>query len=370
MRKIYKNALFLLVLVLGITTTVSAQYTTKKVRSKHQAYTDSLKSMEYNYVFPILGQGAYSEGFDIPYPMGIMANYFYTEMDILINNFQLGYQNAYKPENSFDMRPLIDENGEEILRFGENNNKSYSLNVRPDIWIFPFLDLYGIFGYGHSDTRVVIEGLGSYKLPQPLVSQVAQDIRTAGVGVLVAGGIGPVWLSGDFNFTWNKPALLDKPTRVNVMGIRMGHTFVFPNRPHSNIAIWVGGMRVKMQSETIGAIPLQDAFGQEFWDKKDETVNEYWDWYNNEATEIQKKIADRTLSPIVDAIDKRQGESIVQYGMDKQASQLWTMLLGAQYQLNKHWQLRFETGFLGTRKSYLVSLNYRFLGFKKPSKSH
>ena len=370
MMKNYKITLVLLAIILGFATTLNAQYANKKVRSKHQQYTDSLKSMEYNYVFPIMGQGAYSEGFDIPYPMGIMANYFYTEMEILINNFQLGFQNAHKPENSFDLRPLVDENGNELLHFGVSTNKSYSLNVRPDIWLFPFLDVYGIFGYGHSDTRVVIDGLADYKFPEPLVSEVTQNIRTTGVGVLIAGGIGPVWLSGDFNFTWNKPELLDKATMVSVMGLRMGHTFVFPNRPHSNIAVWVGGMRVKMQSETIGAIPLRDAFGQEFWDNKDANVQEYWDWYNNEATEIQKKIADKTLSPIVDAIDNRNGESIVEYGMDKQVSQMWTMLLGAQYQLNKNWQLRFEAGFIGSRKSFLASLNYRFQGFKKPSKNH
>ncbi len=41
------------------------------------------------------------------------------------------------------------------------------------------------------------------------------------------------------------------------------------------------------------------------------------------------------------------------------------MLVGTQYQLNKHWQLRAEGGVVGDRKSLLLSLNYRFLGFKK-----
>ena len=115
-----------------------SQYTTKRVRSKYQQYTDSLKNVEYNYVFPILGQGAYKEGFDIPYPIGFMLNYFWADQGILIQNLQLGYQNAYNEGNSFDLRPIVDENGEEILKFGENRNVSYSLNVRPDLWLFPF----------------------------------------------------------------------------------------------------------------------------------------------------------------------------------------------------------------------------------------
>jgi len=344
--------------------TVSAQYTNKKVRSKHQAYTDSLKAVEYDYVFPVLGQGAYSEGFDIPYPMGIMANYFWADQGILINNFELGFQSAYGGP-SFDLRPLVDENGQEIIGFGDNRNVSYSMNVRPDVWIFPFLNVYGIFGYGTSTTTVVIDRLGNSMLADPIVSKVEQGIRTAGIGVMVAGGVGPVWISTDFNFTWNKPDLLDKATRANVMGLRIGHTFVFKQKPYRNIAIWVGAMRIKMQSETTGEIKLMDAFGQDFYDKKDERVAEYWNWYNNEATPIQQKIADKTLSPMIDEFDKREGESIVQYGMDKQVTQMWNGLIGAQFQINKRWQIRSEMGLIGDRKSYLFSVNYRFLGFHK-----
>ncbi len=57
----------------------NAQYTSKKVRSKHQVYTDSLKNVEYKYTFPILGQGAYKKGFDIPYPAGIMGNFMWMD---------------------------------------------------------------------------------------------------------------------------------------------------------------------------------------------------------------------------------------------------------------------------------------------------
>jgi len=38
-----------------------------------------------------------------------------------------------------------------------------------------------------------------------------------------------------------------------------------------------------------------------------------------------------------------------------------------QYQINKTWQFRAEGG-LGNRKSILLSLNYRFMGFKKNKK--
>ncbi len=160
MKTIYKFSVLLAAIFLMSALQSQAQYTSKKVRKKHQSYEDSLKQVKYNYVFPFLGQGAYSKGFDIPYPIGFMANFFWADQGILIDNLQLGFQNAYKPEKSFDMKPIVDENGDEILGFGENRNTSYSINVRPDIWIFPFLNVYSIFGFGNSHTEVNTNQLG------------------------------------------------------------------------------------------------------------------------------------------------------------------------------------------------------------------
>ncbi len=106
-------------------------------------------------------------------------------------------------------------------------------------------------------------------------SVVDQGIRTMGIGVMGAAGIGPVWLSVDANFTWNKPELLDKATRVNILGIRMGHTFVFKNKPERNIGIWMGGMRLAMATETNGAIAMIDALPPETWEKADEIVQRH-----------------------------------------------------------------------------------------------
>ncbi len=363
MKKITKVSI-LIGIVLFLSHSTFAQYTSKRVSKKYQSYQDSLKNIEYNYILPILGQGSYKKGFDIPYPVGIMGNFFWTNQAILVSNLQLGYKG---PNNEFELQPVVDENGEELLGFGDNFNEAYTVNVRPDFWIFPFLNVYGIFGYGKSHTEVNINRLGSN--PFDMTSVVDQGISTAGFGILVAGGVGPVWISGDFNFTWNKPEITSNATRVNVMGLRMGHTFVFKKRPYRNIALWIGAMGVKMQSETYGSLKMNEALPQEVWDRKDQIVSDYYDWYDNDATPGQKLIADKVLTPIIENLDNRNGESIVEYGIDKQMKDTWNMLLGAQFQLNKHWMLRSEFGFLGSRTSYLVSLNYRLLGIKKKSKN-
>jgi hypothetical protein len=324
----------------------NAQYMSTTVRSKHEMYKDSLKNVEYKYIFPILGQKSYEKGFDIPYPAGIMGNFFWSEQGILIENFELGIKT-----DGVDI-PLTPV---DFLKFGNSDNRAISYNVRPDLWVLPFLNVYGIFGTGSSNTAVRFS-LGD----QEFESIVDQGLSTAGVGILAAGGLGPVWFSVDANWTWNKPELLDEATKVNVLGIRIGHTFVFKNKPQSNIALWVGGMRVKMNSKTAGEIRLGDAIpGLE--DKADEIYNNYWDWYNNDATVPQKIIADKVLTPIVERIGEADGDAIIRYGMDKQVKEMWNGLLGMQYQINKRWMIRSEAGLIGDRKSFLLSVNYRFL---------
>lgn len=346
--RVFKRIFIVLFCISFFHSSLNGQYANKKVRSVHEAYTDSLKNVEYNYVFPILGQGAYKKGFDIPYPAGIMANYMWMRQNILLENFQLGI----KTDNE-DI-PLTDV---DFIEFGENINTSYTVNVRPDLWIFPFLNVYGIFGYGSSTTEV------NLTYPIELNSVVEQKISTAGVGLMSAFGIGPIWLSVDANFTWNKPELLDKAVNVNVLGLRAGHTFTFKNKPYRNIAVWMGGMRVGMSSSTVGAITLIDALPPEAWERRDEIVNDYLDWYNslNPIGDAGKIIvADNVLTPIVERLDAADGSTVIRYGMDKRVQDIWNGVIGVQFQLNKSFMFRSEAGIIGNRKSILVSANYRF----------
>jgi hypothetical protein len=202
--------------------------------------------------------------------------------------------------------------------------------------------------------------------PVKLNSIVEQDISTSGFGVMTGFGAGPVWVSVDANWTWNKPELLDKAVNVNVLGLRFGHTFRNERHPERNFAIWAGGMRASMGSETVGAVSLGDAIPQDVWDRRDQIVAEYYSWYDGlnpnlpgDAVKIQ--VADEVLTPIVERLDAADGSAVVKYGMEKQVKERWNGVVGAQYQFNKHWMLRTEAGLFGNRKSYMLSLNYRFL---------
>lgn len=336
--------LLLILSLFFLSYSASAQFATRRVSKKEQAYTDSLKQVKYDYLLPILGQKTYGAGFDIPYPVGIMGNYMWMKQGLLFDNMQLGLST----EGGLDI-PLTPV---DFIQFGDNSNTSYTVNVRPDFWLFPFLNLYGIFGTGRSKTTVNLTA------PIPLKSVVDQKVSTAGVGVMGAFGIGPLWVSMDGNWTWNKPELLDKAVNVSVFGVRVGHTFVFDQHPERNFALWAGGMRVRMASNTAGQIRLGDAIPVEDMNAKGQEINDYWDTLTpaeklDPANIVVKAIGDRLLVS--------EGNAIIKYGMDKQVLQEWNGIVGAQFQYNKRWMLRTEWGVIGDRKSVLASLNYRFL---------
>ncbi|OUR94330.1 hypothetical protein A9Q87_01400 [Flavobacteriales bacterium 34_180_T64] len=325
---------------------VNAQYASTKIKDRHQAYTDSLKQVKYDNIFPIWGQKAYEKGFDIPYPTGVMVNYVYVKQGLIIDNIRLGIQT-----DNLDI-PLSEVN---FIEFGNNYTTANTVMVRPDIWIFPFLNVYGLFGRGKSTTEV------NLKFPIELKSIVEQDVNTTGVGVTVAGGLGPVWLALDGNITWNKPELLDDAVKVKTFGIRLGHNFVNKAKPYRNFGFWAGAMSISLGSNTVGELKLNEALPPETWERADQIVSTYNDWYDNTATIPQKLAADQTLGPLVEAIDAADGEAIIRYGLDKRTKQKWNGIIGAQYQPNKNWMFRTEAGVIGDRKMFLLSVNYRIL---------
>lgn len=341
--------LLVVLFICGSYTTISAQYSSIDVGKKQKTYRDSLKNTKYDYMFPILGQKAYEKGFDIPYPAGIMANYIWIKQNIIIDNMQLGFNG----ENiDIPLTPI------DFIEFGENVSTVNSYNFRPDLWVFPFLNVYGLFGGGTSRTEVNLVA------PIKLQSIVEQNVSTKGVGIMGAGGVGKYWFSVDGNWTWSKPELLDESVKVSVLGLRWGRSFNFKNNPESNLAFWIGMMRTELDTKTSGQLKLNEALPPEFWDRKDEAVADYEAWKVENYDDLnfaQKKAVDEVLDPIISAIDSRNGEAIVKYGMDKQVEQLWNGVVGAQYQFNKKWQFRTEAGLIGNRKSFMLSLNYRFL---------
>ncbi|WP_297097586.1 hypothetical protein [uncultured Draconibacterium sp.] len=329
-----RSVLILLLIWAGLAQTSYGQYSQLQKR-------DSV-AVSYPYKFPILGSKAYERGFNIPYPAGGMLNYFVAKQDVEIPEIAIGFNNS-------EMLDLT-----ELLEFGTVNAQATSVNVRPDLWVFPFFNVYGIFGKAWAQTEVEL----TYPITLKAVSKL--EGTSLGFGVTGAGGLGKYFFVVDGNWIWTSMSNFEAPVRSYTFSGRLGRAFRVGKNPDSNIAPWIGGMRIKMGGVTEGAILLNDILPEETWVRRDEIVNNYRNWYDNEATLPQKILADQVLTPIVDRLEAADGSGVIKYRLRKEPKQKWNVIIGGQYQLNKHHQFRAEGGIIGNRKSLLLSYNYRF----------
>jgi hypothetical protein len=378
----YKNEIercsrlaMLIVAFIAISPGVNSQvFTNKEVGKKNAELVDSLKHSEYPYTLPILGAKATKAGYDLPYSAGISSQYFWQVSDIIIDNLNVGFNNG----------PMY--NVDEIIRFDKARATASALTVRPDIWLFPFLDIYGIFGKAKASTEV---GFGiwvpdSTNTPKQVLSAntlVEFNTNTYGFGFTPTIGIGGGFLALDMNVAWTDVPQLDKPAQSFIFGPRIGKN-VKLKKPGETIALWVGGFRVHLSSETKGSIALSEVLppgelgskvneGIAKVDNAQKQVDAWWaslssGQQQNPVNEAKYNAANRALAragEILAGANNAIGTistSTVQYSMDKRPKDAWNFIIGSQFQLNKHWMVRGEVGFLASRTQVIAGLQYRF----------
>lgn len=350
-------------------------FTNKEVGKKNEALADSLKASEYPYSLPILGAKATKAGYNLPYSAGVSVQYFGTNSAIVIENLSVGFNNG----------PMYNLNG--IVRFDESTARGGAMTVRPDIWLFPFLNVYGIFGKSQASTEVnfgvwIPEGQNPATELFKYSTMVEFNTTTFGIGMTPTIGVGGGFLALDLNTAWTDVPQLAKPAQTFVVAPRFGKAFKL-KKPQSNIAVWVGAFRVKLSSETRGSINLADVLpedgnintkidqGIEKVGQAQQNLDAWWSGLsqieqNNPVNKAKYEAAGNALDragELLNAADEAVANisaSTVQYAMDKRVKDPWNFIVGAQYQVNKHFMARFEAGFLGSRNQIMAGLQYRF----------
>jgi hypothetical protein len=355
--------------------TFAQTYSNKVVGKQNESEIDSLKTAEYPYSLPIWGKEATQKGFHLPYSAGISTQYVWQKSELIIDNLSAGFNN--KPMKNLD----------EIIRFDKAVSEASVMNLRPDIWLFPFLNVYGIFAYSQPSTQVdfgiwIPDSTGTSKQIYSYSTKANFNARSIGFGLTPTIGIGGGFMALDMNMAWTDVDALDKPVFTYIFGPRLGKTFKL-KKPERNIALWVGGFRVKYSSETSGSLALSelieddatesskiDAAQQKVNDSQQQ-VDAWWNGLtppqqNNPVNKAKYEAANSALAAAGNVLNAA-GEAVntisnstVQYSLDKRLKDMWNFVIGTQFQLNKHWMLRAEYGFLGSREQFIAGLQYRF----------
>lgn len=349
-------------------------YSDKVIGKKNAILIDSLKAQEYPYLLPIWGKKVAKMGYKLPYSAGVGVNYFTQQSDLIINQLFVGFNNG--PQYNLD----------EIVRFDAATATASSVNIRPDIWLLPFLNVYAILGKAKTSTAInagiyVPDFNNNWTKITSFSTKANFDATSFGLGLTPTIGIGGGFLALDMNMTWTDISALDKPVFSFIFGPRLGKTFQF-KKPDQNIAVWVGGFRVALSSSTNGSLKLGDVIptdglqakvdqGMQAVDQKQIGVDNWWNGLSsieqkNPVNIAKYQTANRALDAagnLLTAVDgalSTAETSTVQYSLQKNLKDKWNFIIGSQFQLNKHFMIRAEYGFLGSRQQFLTGLQYRF----------
>jgi hypothetical protein len=332
------------------------------------------KKKEYPYLLPFLGKKTAAAGFDLPYSAGVSVQYFSQTSDIILENLKVGFNGG----------EVNDLSG--LVKFDLAKARASALTVRPDVWLFPFLNVYGILGRAQASTEVkyrvdVPEDINNNIPIFSGASLVEFQTTTFGFGVMPAIGIKGAFFILDMNIAWTDVPQLSRPTRTFVIGPRIGKNFTL-RKPEQSISIWVGGFRVSLDAASEGSLPISEALDVDnLGGRIDVAANKIAagqtkvdDWWaslspieqRNPLNIARFEAANRVLTTagkLVVAADNAvntAANSTVEYSLDRRPKDPWNFLTGMQYQLNKHWMFRAEAGYLSSRTQFTCGLQYRF----------
>lgn len=208
-------------------------------------------------------------------------------------------------------------------------------SIRPNIWLFPFLNIYGIIGYTagqvNPDIQVpyfyveVIDGNDTLFTQRIDTSFSITERPTFhgpsfGAGATLSLGISRFFLIVDYNFTMSNPLQVDGKLYSHLLSPKLG--ILFGNKSNQfKGALWAGAMYFHNDQFFSGEIDVRDI--------------------------------SKDLEPIIGRY--------VQYSGDIKAydGQEWNFVLGGSWIFNKHSNLSLEAG-VYPRYQATLSYNYSF----------
>jgi hypothetical protein len=205
-----------LALVMLISTATIARRANAQDASGTASETSSAASepKRWSSFLPLLGEEAAKRGIELPLPFGAGAVYYHLDRDIRITDVRVG-RNGAPPTSVADFAKL------------SADSRVDNVNLKLDAWILPFVNLYAIVGYVWNKSNTQISVSLPPLLPGGPTRQHVVSVPTkiegsvGGVGMTLAGGYGPYFMTYDVNLDQADLGFDDKFKAV-VSSIRAG----------------------------------------------------------------------------------------------------------------------------------------------------
>jgi len=289
-------------------------------------------------IFPLWGDKVRKAGFDLPPAFGVMVNYYYQKSSILISDLQLGVNNG----------PLRDAS---FIEFGESTAHANALAIRPSFMLLPFLSFYTVISSGNSVTEVNITS------PTNFTTKAASGAFVVSLGATAQFGYKGFFAVADFNGSVADVDRISDLMGSNLLSFRLGYNYRFGATPGRGASFWLGSSGQVIGLDTNGSVKLADVIPPPSQATIDQINARCAEFRPNDP---RGQACQEFAGKLQDWRDGTAPAASVQYSLKKKPKDVWNMLLGAQFALNRYWYFRMEVGFLGSRTSFLAGVEYKF----------
>jgi hypothetical protein len=208
---------------------------------------------ESRHRLPFLKEEAEKRGIELPRTFGIGLVYYHLDRAIDVSDVRVG-RNGATPGSVSDFAHL------------GSSSKVDNVNLKLDMWLLPFLNLYAIAGYLHNESTTNIDVTLPPILPNGSPREFTFSVPTeidgtvGGLGMTLAGGYGPFMFAVDVNADQADLGFDDKFKAV-VTSIRAGWNGTAGSRP---LRVWLNGTYWDTFATATGTVADPDGGTLEF----------------------------------------------------------------------------------------------------------
>ena len=277
---------------------------------------------EYDRTLPLFGRKLASLGYEFPLPFGIGLIANYTDSRFGLSDLSINLGKGMPPPPSaglIDFPPWAD--------LTDVASEITSLQAKMDVWLFPFLNLFGFVGayQGEVDLNIAIDLDQAFGLPicRPqnpcgtvLFPYTKDDVEglSTGAGFNLVYGIAPWYGTLNGTITFND-GNADDEIVSKMLGVRIGRYWDIASR--GILSVYGGATYLDIEQTITGTASLDGAF------------------------------------PDGDAL-------FVSYRAGLENTDKWMAVAGMNRGLDKGWSLNAEAAFGGDSERYTFGLVYRF----------
>ena len=283
---------------------------------------------QWEHELPFFAQNVIDKGYNLPLPYGISLIYADVEQDFKMNSMDVGFNGGDKQRFDF-------------VDFKDASTRTSTFQLKADAWLLPFMNVFAMVGRveGEAPLTVALDGNGvldhlnvdcSGRLPPPtcrlfedknveIPIEIAVGGTTYGFGTTLVGGWHNYFATLPISFTFTE--MDGKEIEGYTMTIMPRAGRVFNLQGMGSLALFVGGSYLQADLTIISSISCE---------------TRDFECVGNEPFSLD-------------------------YTIKQSNSDRWNMLVGGNWDLNKHWSWHAEYGgFIGSRDAIISSLSYRY----------